>query len=149
MTEMSKLELLEKCKELGITKCSSKKKGELIDLINNAEPIAILTSVDDNSVSIGNFEKQMIQSRENICQSNSNLHLCLDTPAKRLLDNIPNIKNGEGDDDHGGYCRAYSDFIERVAYLGDFVGTDYHPNDGKYVGVDCDANHYPLPAKKI
>jgi len=30
---MSKLELLEKCKELGISKCSSKNKGELIDLI--------------------------------------------------------------------------------------------------------------------
>ena len=32
---MSKLELLEKCKEFGITKCSSKNKGKLIDLINN------------------------------------------------------------------------------------------------------------------
>jgi hypothetical protein len=30
-----------------------------------------------------------------------------------------------------------------VAYLGDFVGTDYHPDDGKYVGIDCDENHYP------
>lgn len=35
ISKMSKLELLEKCKELGITKCSSKNKGELIDLINN------------------------------------------------------------------------------------------------------------------
>ena len=33
--KMSKLELLEKCKELDITKCSSKNKGELIDLINS------------------------------------------------------------------------------------------------------------------
>ncbi len=33
--KMSKLELLEKCKELGITKCSSKNKGELISLIND------------------------------------------------------------------------------------------------------------------
>ena len=35
ISKMSKLELLEKCKELGITKCSSKNKGELIDLINS------------------------------------------------------------------------------------------------------------------
>lgn len=35
LSKMSKLELLEKCKELGITKCSSKNKGELIDLINS------------------------------------------------------------------------------------------------------------------
>jgi DNA (cytosine-5)-methyltransferase 1 len=35
ISKMSKLELLEKCKELGITACSSKNKGELIDLINS------------------------------------------------------------------------------------------------------------------
>jgi DNA (cytosine-5)-methyltransferase 1 len=35
ISKMSKLELLEKCKELGITKCSSKNKSELIDLINS------------------------------------------------------------------------------------------------------------------
>jgi DNA (cytosine-5)-methyltransferase 1 len=33
-SKMSKLELLKKCKELGITKCNSKNKCELIDLIN-------------------------------------------------------------------------------------------------------------------
>ena len=34
ISKMSKIDLLEKCKELGITKCSSKNKGELIGLIN-------------------------------------------------------------------------------------------------------------------
>ena len=34
ISKMSKLELLEKCKELGITKCSSKNKSQLIELIN-------------------------------------------------------------------------------------------------------------------
>jgi DNA (cytosine-5)-methyltransferase 1 len=34
---MSKLELLEKCEELGITKCKSKNKSQLIELINLAE----------------------------------------------------------------------------------------------------------------
>ena len=34
ISRMSKLELLEKCKELGITKCSSKNKSQLIELIN-------------------------------------------------------------------------------------------------------------------
>jgi hypothetical protein len=33
--KMSKIELLEKCKELGITKCSSKNKPQLIELINS------------------------------------------------------------------------------------------------------------------
>jgi DNA (cytosine-5)-methyltransferase 1 len=35
ISKMSKLELLEKCKELGITKCNSKNKSQLIDLINS------------------------------------------------------------------------------------------------------------------
>jgi DNA (cytosine-5)-methyltransferase 1 len=34
LTKLSKTELLEKCEELGIKKCKSKNKGELIDLIN-------------------------------------------------------------------------------------------------------------------
>jgi hypothetical protein len=33
--KMSKIDLLEKCKELGITKCSSKNKSQLIELINS------------------------------------------------------------------------------------------------------------------
>ena len=35
LTKLSKTELLEKCKALGITKCKSKNKAELIQLINN------------------------------------------------------------------------------------------------------------------
>lgn len=34
LTKLSKTELLEKCEELGIKKCKSKNKGELIDLLN-------------------------------------------------------------------------------------------------------------------
>ena len=36
LTNLSKNELLVKCQKLGLTKCKSKNKGELIDLINNA-----------------------------------------------------------------------------------------------------------------
>jgi len=35
LTKLSKLELLEKCEELGIKKCKSKNKDKLIELINN------------------------------------------------------------------------------------------------------------------
>lgn len=35
ISKMSKINLLEKCKELGITKCSSKNKPQLIELINS------------------------------------------------------------------------------------------------------------------
>ena len=49
ISKMSKLELLEKCKELGITKCSSKNKSQLIELINGKnkgveEPKIILSN---------------------------------------------------------------------------------------------------------
>jgi len=33
ISKMSKLELLEKCKELGFTKCNSKNKSQLLDII--------------------------------------------------------------------------------------------------------------------
>jgi hypothetical protein len=35
---MNKKELLEKCKELGITKCSSKNKSQLIEFIQKTKP---------------------------------------------------------------------------------------------------------------
>ena len=37
LTKLSKTELLEKCEELGIKKCKSKNKGELIELINQKQ----------------------------------------------------------------------------------------------------------------
>jgi site-specific DNA-methyltransferase (adenine-specific) len=39
LTKLSKIQLLEKCKELGFTKCNSKKKEELINLLLNPEII--------------------------------------------------------------------------------------------------------------
>ena len=39
ISKMNKLELLEKCKELGITKCSSKNKSQLIELIHSNQSI--------------------------------------------------------------------------------------------------------------
>ena len=39
LTKLSKIKLLEKCKELGINKCKSKKKCEIIELIHNHKSI--------------------------------------------------------------------------------------------------------------
>jgi ribosomal protein L7Ae-like RNA K-turn-binding protein len=39
ITKMSKNDLLEKCKELGITICSSKNKQQLLELINIKQKI--------------------------------------------------------------------------------------------------------------
>ena len=39
LTKLSKPELLAKCEELGINKCKSKNKGELIKLINQKQII--------------------------------------------------------------------------------------------------------------
>ena len=54
ISKMSKLELLEKCKELGITKCSSKNKFQLIELINSnskviEDPDTILSNKETSS----------------------------------------------------------------------------------------------------
>ena len=58
-SKMNKIELLEKCKELGITKCSSKNKPELIELINSKiklqnvfveEPKIVLSNEDNKPI---------------------------------------------------------------------------------------------------
>ena len=46
-SKMSKLELLEKCKELGITKCNSKNKSQLLELINSKQ---IKSELEENNV---------------------------------------------------------------------------------------------------
>jgi len=53
ISKKSKLELLEKCKELGITKCSSKNKSQLIELIHSKQKITeceLKTEVDMNNI---------------------------------------------------------------------------------------------------
>ena len=53
---MSKIELLEKCKEMGITKCNSKNKPQLIELINSTQltpdisNICVETTVKNNEI---------------------------------------------------------------------------------------------------
>lgn len=55
--KMSKLELLEKCKELGIIKCSSKNKSQLIDLIDAKIQSLCNEVVSHNHNSIGDPTK--------------------------------------------------------------------------------------------
>ena len=45
LTKLSKKELLVKCEEIGITKCKSKNKGELIELINKKQPAKIASDL--------------------------------------------------------------------------------------------------------
>jgi len=67
--------------------------------------------------------------------------------AKWLEENYPNIDN-PADESSRGSCWGWSDFMISVAYLGDFVGYDYHPNDGKVIRTDCDEiTRYPLSRK--
>ena len=52
ISKMSKIELLEKCKELGITKCSSKNKPQLIELIISKQQIEETNNIIYNSQNI-------------------------------------------------------------------------------------------------
>lgn len=47
LSKMSKVDLLNKCKELNITKCSSKNKSRLIELIHSKSNVSIITEVPD------------------------------------------------------------------------------------------------------
>jgi predicted RNA methylase len=45
LSKLSKVELLVKCEELGITKCKSKNKSELIQLINSKKPLSNTSNI--------------------------------------------------------------------------------------------------------
>jgi adenine-specific DNA-methyltransferase len=50
LTKLSKNELLTKCEELGFSKCKSKNKGELIELINSKTNKNIIQETDENVI---------------------------------------------------------------------------------------------------
>lgn len=56
ISKMSKLELLERCKAMGITKCSSKNKSQLIELINGKNEVVKETNKEPPSQNIQNIE---------------------------------------------------------------------------------------------
>jgi len=52
--KMNKLELLEKCKDLNITKCNSKKKSQLIELINSKQEAETNNTYQPRNIIISN-----------------------------------------------------------------------------------------------
>ncbi|MFA6476325.1 MAG: hypothetical protein WCV68_02805 [Candidatus Paceibacterota bacterium] len=94
------------------------------------------------------------RSHDSFCRSNLGSELCQQTAKQRLAEGkgkwaipIENVPDGMFYGREKGFCFGWVMAQIKVVYLGDFVGTDYHPGDGKFVGKDCDANHYPLPVK--
>jgi hypothetical protein len=63
-----------------------------------------------------------------------------------LKDNY--IVLGDLDGLRAEYLYGVFKFNILVAYLGDFVGHDYHPNVINLIGQDCDENHWPLYMQK-
>lgn len=81
LTKLSKLQLLSKCEELGITKCKSKNKGELIELINskttsNKPKIQFIIESDEEDTII-----------DNACNHNNTEHnTILDDQSLKFID---------------------------------------------------------------
>jgi DNA (cytosine-5)-methyltransferase 1 len=71
ISKMSKLELLEKCKQLGITKCTSKNKSQLIELINGKNKVV--------------EEPKIILSNEEIAPQNMQI-IDVDTKTLNVID---------------------------------------------------------------
>ena len=102
LTKLSKLELLAKCEEFGFTKCKSKNKKDLMDLINNnPRPIKskiefiIESNNDDNSINIdnSNFEnlKNYYDSVLNLDKTTYQSSNDEPTPVECIVDMVDKI----------------------------------------------------------
>jgi len=99
--KLNKLELLVKCKELDITKCRTKNKSQLIELINSKEKLQLnknnLISNDDNNEVDNNIESPFGLFEE--CLKNvsikdiaDKLNICTGTIRRWIeLKNVPNL----------------------------------------------------------
>ena len=89
-------------------------------------------------------------SRREYCSSNgAPSDFCSRDIAQYIKDNYPPIDNYFPSCKQSGCCAGLTNFVLQVAYLGDFVGYDYHPKDGKIIKNNCndssccDLNHHP------
>ena len=64
ISTMSRLELLEKCKELGITKCSSKSKSQLIELINGKNKVVEKPPTSNTQIIESNTTNVAVNTRD-------------------------------------------------------------------------------------
>ena len=79
LTKLSKTELLEKCEEYGITKCKSKKKSELIDLITAK------IKLKENDLLIGDNETE--NDDDSCTNSDESIKLNNHIPDEEYIDN--------------------------------------------------------------
>ncbi len=115
LTKLSKRELLEKCEELGIKKCKSKNKGELIDLLQNKpfekkkikliieedkENQLLSTNINDKEQTNINYSKLSINLTKNINSNVKKNYGIYFTPPKTIIKNLKilepymaNVKN--------------------------------------------------------
>jgi DNA adenine methylase len=130
LTNLSKTELLVKCEELGITKCKSKNKSELIDLISckhektqpkkpSKNKIELIIEEDDNIVAVNTTKTKIdIPTKEsvNTCSSSSGVNP--EGPIKHMK---PLIKWSGGKSDEIKMFEEY--FPQHYSrYIEPFVG---------------------------
>ena len=118
LTKLSKAELLEKCDKLGITKCKSKNKSELIELINAKKSKKLELLIEDDSIEENNDEN-ISKILLNVSKGTSNTIItCTSNEIKHLK---PLIKWSGGKSDEIKMFEKY--FPENyTTYIEPFVG---------------------------
>lgn len=120
LTKLSKAELLEKCDKLGITKCKSKNKSELIELINSKKPKKVELLIEDDIIEGTNENiNKILMDVSTDCDKTSNTII---TPASNETKHLkPLIKWSGGKSDEIKMFEKY--FPENYStYIEPFVG---------------------------
>jgi site-specific DNA-methyltransferase (adenine-specific) len=111
LTKFSKSELLNKCDELGITKCKSKNKTELIEIINKKINNIELKSVNKSL----NVKENKDNNKENLDNSNQDNDKANFISKEQLMKNVENISIDEVINDN--IKLYYGDCIEKMKLI--------------------------------
>jgi len=112
-----------------VTICHSQNLLSQIPILRETAGVGadiFLMIYDEAVLNLGAEAAPLIESRQKICQANPSLGLCKKTPVERLSNDYPQIDNTGDAANPRGFCKGWSLFSLRVAYLGDFVG-ECHP----------------------
>lgn len=122
LTSLSKTELLLKCEELGITKCKSKTKGEIIELILETQPKKVELVIEENGAEKNtqlNADKFLVDVSNDCDDTSSNIIITNTSNEVKHLKPLVKWSGGKSDE-----IKMFDKYFPKhyTKYIEPFVG---------------------------